>query len=325
MSGAFHSSPHRPTARGPTSSSRNNPGTTGPPRFQSLTRIANQNTGGSRSTAGAEEEPRQHSMERREGSYKRRWSGEKLRHEDDLECTMHDGHPPFFVPSYLRQSRYVERLKRTWDGHLAELEAKRDAREEHKISRKGSVSLRGGTQDSAGGAPAGLLSGTQSADKEEIDILDGLPSKWSDIDKWTGLEVLGDGSEVRFSGVCKTSDEAASIRANHPMPIACGLYYYEVTILSRCKEGLIGIGFSGFRTALNRLPGWEAESWAYHGDDGYSFSCSANGKSYGPKFVSQDVIGCGINFRTGQAFFTKNGVHLGKFGLAASIRLIAQR
>jgi len=260
-------------------------------------------------------------MERREGSYKRRWSGEKLRHEDDLECTVHDGHPPFFTPSYLRHSRFVERLKRTWDGHLADLEARRDAREEHKVSRKNSVSLRGVPQDPLERLPAGLLSGTQSAGEEEVDIFKGLPSKWSDSDKWTGLEVLGDGGEVRFSGVCKTSDEAASIRTDYPMPIECGLYYYEVTILSRCKEGLIGIGFSGRRTPLNRLPGWEAESWAYHGDDGYSFSCSANGKSYGPKFVSQDVIGCGINFRTGHAFFTKNGVHLGKSGTVACARL----
>lgn len=259
-------------------------------------------------------------MARREGSYKRRWSGDKLRHEDDLECTVHDGHPPFFTPSYLRQSRFVERLKRTWDGHLSELEAKRDAREEHKVSRKGSISLRGGmTQDLLERQPAGLLSASQSAGEEEVDIFKGLPSKWNDADKWTGLEVLGDGSEVRFSGVCKTSDEAASIRTDYPMPIECGLYYYEVTILSRCKEGLIGIGFSGRRTPLNRLPGWEAESWAYHGDDGYSFSCSANGKSYGPKFVSQDVVGCGINFRTGHAFFTKNGVHLGRFGSTACI------
>ena len=74
---------------------------------------------------------------------------------------------------------------------------------------------------------------------------------------------------------------------------------------------LIGIGFSGPKVPLNRLPGWEPESWAYHGDDGFSFCCTASGKSYGPKFSSLDVIGCGVNFRTGCAFFTKNGVHLG--------------
>lgn len=71
---------------------------------------------------------------------------------------------------------------------------------------------------------------------------------------------------------------------------------------------------------LNRLPGWETDSWAYHGDDGYSFSQTASGKNYGPKFGFGDVIGCGINYRTGTAFFTKNGVHLGRWQyLSASL------
>lgn len=74
---------------------------------------------------------------------------------------------------------------------------------------------------------------------------------------------------------------------------------------------LIGIGFSGPKASLNRLPGWEPESWAYHGDDGFSFSCTASGKPYGPKFAAWDVVGCGVNFETGSAFFTKNGVFLG--------------
>ena len=62
---------------------------------------------------------------------------------------------------------------------------------------------------------------------------------------------------------------------------------------------------------LTRLPGWEPDSWAYHGDDGHSFCCQSTGKHYGPPFTAGDVIGCGVNFRTGSAFFTKNGDHLG--------------
>lgn len=127
----------------------------------------------------------------------------------------------------------------------------------------------------------------------------------------SGLEILADGTEVRFNGVTKNSDEAASVRTEHPMPKEVGLYYFEVTVLSRGKDGLIGVGFSGKKVNLNRLPGWETESWAYHGDDGYSFACTASGKAYGPRFAAQDVIGCGVNFRTGEAFFTKNGVYLG--------------
>jgi len=84
-------------------------------------------------------------------------------------------------------------------------------------------------------------------------------------------------------------------------------------LTSSRKPSFISIGFSGPKVTLNRLPGWEPESWAYHGDDGLTFNCSASGKNYGPKYTTGDVIGCGVNFRTGQAFFTKNGVNLGKF------------
>ena len=74
---------------------------------------------------------------------------------------------------------------------------------------------------------------------------------------------------------------------------------------------MIGVGFSGSKASLEKLPGWEPESWAYHGDDGKSFCCQSPGKSYGPTFTTNDVIGCGVNFMNGSAFFTKNGVCLG--------------
>ena len=67
-----------------------------------------------------------------------------------------------------------------------------------------------------------------------------LPSRWSEDDRMAGLEILGDGNEIRFNGVSKGEHEAASVRADHPMPKEVGMYYYEVTVLSRGKEGLIG-------------------------------------------------------------------------------------
>jgi hypothetical protein len=76
---------------------------------------------------------------------------------------------------------------------------------------------------------------------------------------------------------------------------------------------LIGVGFSSKSASLNRAPGWEPESWGYHGDDGHCFQAQNVGKQYGPTFGYGDVIGCGVNFRTGTAFFTKNGHYLGKF------------
>lgn len=96
----------------------------------------------------------------------------------------------------------------------------------------------------------------------------------------------------------------------HP---ACGVYYFEIDIISKGRDGYIGIGFSHAGVSTNRLPGWEPGSWGYHGDDGHSFACYGTGKPYGPTFTTGDVIGCGVNFAEGNwsAFFTKNGQSLG--------------
>ena len=83
----------------------------------------------------------------------------------------------------------------------------------------------------------------------------------------------------------------------------------QVSVLTLIR--MIGVGFSGSKASLEKLPGWEQDSWAYHGDDGKSFCCQSTGKSYGPTFTTNDIIGCGVNFMTGVGFFTKNGVFLG--------------
>jgi hypothetical protein len=95
---------------------------------------------------------------------------------------------------------------------------------------------------------------------------------------------------------------------------------------------------------LSRLPGWEKNSWGYHGDDWFSFSAEKNGTPYGPKFGSAslspslspslscaqtynlklggsnmnsflklagDVVGCGVDFSQNRAFYTKDGAFLG--------------
>lgn len=142
---------------------------------------------------------------------------------------------------------------------------------------------------------------------------DPLPSRWNEADRCKLLEVLGDNrDEIKLLGPGKGTDQdAASIRSDHSIPVAVGIYYFEAEILSKGHEGFIGIGFCKDSVALNRLPGWEPESWGYHGDDGYSFCCQGNGKPYGPQFSTGDIIGCAINFTNGTAFYTKNGVQLG--------------
>ncbi|DAA79787.1 TPA_exp: putative Ran-binding protein (RanBP10) [Trichophyton benhamiae CBS 112371] len=240
----------------------------------------------------------------------------------------------FFTPSYLRSSKYVAQL---YAAHKAKLSSQRDAQSQNQhtptpgssaqhlpsasslpLSASSSQlnlhrmapSHRGMTYDiveshGPGGDSSAPLEGQQ---------LTPLPSRWNESDKYSGLDLLGEGLEVRYIGhVPKQEHEAAAVRADQPMPVKCGIYYFEVTILAKPKDGMIGVGFSNNKASLERLPGWEQESWAYHGDDGKTFfgDNQGQGRPYGPTFTVNDTIGCGIVFSTGNAFFTKNGSFLG--------------
>ena len=115
--------------------------------------------------------------------------------------------------------------------------------------------------------------------------------------------------------------DAASVRADQPIPPQAGVYYFEVTVISRGQKGYIGVGFSTRNVDLERLPGWNTESYGYHGDDGKAFASSGTGQAYGPRFTSGDVIGCGIDFVARRAFFVKNGQWLGYvFDLTSALR-----
>jgi len=219
----------------------------------------------------------------------------------------------FFIPSYLRDSKYMEKLEET---HKAKLAAQRDE-PPARSSNPGSLSTSSSSVSLHKMAPSHRGMTYEIIERQpevEEDGLAQLPSKWAEIDKHAVLEIAPDGLDVKYVGPSKVSDhEAAATRTDHPMPPQCGIYYYEVNIISsKGKEGMIAVGFAGATSSLEKLPGWEPESWAYHGDDGKSFCCQLQGKSYGPTFTSGDIVGCGVNFMTGCAFFTKNGVFQGE-------------
>lgn len=139
-----------------------------------------------------------------------------------------------------------------------------------------------------------------------------LPTRWSERYRHELLSVSSDGRDVTYQGASSNGDkDAAAARTTHPIPPACGIYYYEVEIISKGNKGHISIGFAGKDVRLSRLPGWEQNSWGYHGDDGCTFAAEKNGTPFGPTFGTGDVVGCGIDFSTYQAFFTKNGTLIG--------------
>ncbi|KAJ5632162.1 SPla/RYanodine receptor SPRY [Penicillium lividum] len=223
--------------------------------------------------------------------------------------------PSFLTPSYLRDSPYISRLEAAHRAKLATQQRDNSSSNptsnpplstssSHVHLHRMAPSHRGMTYDLIEKEPPTVADNTISP----------LPTQWSSVDKYTGLELSSDGFEVRYGGpVHKHDHEAAALRADNPMPPQCGIYYFEIKIESKPKEGMIGIGFSSPKASVERLPGWEQESWAYHGDDGKSFygESQGQGKPYGPTFGVGDIVGCGVNFSTGQAFFTKNGAFLG--------------
>ncbi|KAK0048083.1 ran-binding protein 9 [Biomphalaria pfeifferi] len=138
-----------------------------------------------------------------------------------------------------------------------------------------------------------------------------LPRSWSPKDKFNFIGLGQNNLRVHYKGVGKKQKDAASVRATHPIPAACGIYYFEVKVISKGRDGYMGIGLSAQGVNMNRLPGWDKQSYGYHGDDGNSFCSSGAGQPYGPTFTTGDTIGCCVNLIEHTCFYTKNGVNLG--------------
>lgn len=138
-----------------------------------------------------------------------------------------------------------------------------------------------------------------------------LPRCWSVKDKFNYIGLSHNNLRVQYKGNGKTHKEASSVRATHAVPASCGIYYFEVKIVSKGRDGYMGVGLSAQGVNMNRLPGWDKHSYGYHGDDGNSFCSSGTGQAYGPTFTTGDVIGCGLNLIDRSCFYTKNGHNLG--------------
>ncbi|RIB24121.1 concanavalin A-like lectin/glucanase domain-containing protein [Gigaspora rosea] len=154
-----------------------------------------------------------------------------------------------------------------------------------------------------------------------------LPTAWDIKDKSTFIDIDSSGLKVNYTD--PDDYKAAVVRANHPVPSECRIFYFEIKIINKGKNGMIGIGYCTKQSNkkiddsnyINNMlmPGQENEendSWGcgYHGDDGYSFY-SGSGGPYGllypPGYTTGDIIGCYLNFRNKIVFYTKNGINLG--------------
>lgn len=60
------------------------------------------------------------------------------------------------------------------------------------------------------------------------------------------------------------------------------------------------------------MPGWDTNSFGYHGDDGGLFHGQGDMiRPFGPAFGPGDTVGCGFCYTSKRMFFVKNGLFLG--------------
>uniref|UniRef100_A0A3Q3BFZ1 Uncharacterized protein n=1 Tax=Kryptolebias marmoratus TaxID=37003 RepID=A0A3Q3BFZ1_KRYMA len=64
-----------------------------------------------------------------------------------------------------------------------------------------------------------------------------LPRSWSPKDKYSSIGLSQNNLRVHYKGHGKNHKDAASVRATHPIPAACGIYYFEVKIVSKGRDG----------------------------------------------------------------------------------------
>lgn len=103
------------------------------------------------------------------------------------------------------------------------------------------------------------------------------------------------------------------LRTKEAIPPNSSYFYFEMKIIDKLRSKECAVGFCQRDVSENRLPGWDEGSFAYHGDDGgfYVSNASDDPQESDEIFDKDDVVGCGLNFKTGQGYRTKNGVLLG--------------
>ncbi|CAF4826706.1 unnamed protein product, partial [Rotaria magnacalcarata] len=64
-----------------------------------------------------------------------------------------------------------------------------------------------------------------------------LPAKWNGKDKASTLFLQQNDLVVTYKGPGKSHKDAASVRSDYPIPSLTGIYYFEVKILSKGRDG----------------------------------------------------------------------------------------
>lgn len=152
------------------------------------------------------------------------------------------------------------------------------------------------------------LNASSSGDDINEDENEPLPNELNTVNSSGGFLVVStDKLSVKYTNVNLHGHDVGVIQANHPAPVKRIMYYFEMTVKNAGTKGQIAIGFTTESFKMRRQPGWEANSYGYHGDDGLLYRGHGKGETFGPTFTTGDVVGGGINYASEGVFFTKNG------------------
>jgi hypothetical protein len=120
------------------------------------------------------------------------------------------------------------------------------------------------------------------------------------------VEYIGEGVHDYDVGAIQGNGPARQPRRRY--------YYFEITIKDCGLRGYIGIGFTDEDFKNYRQPGWESNSYGYHGDDGNLFHEPLRPDTgFGPTFSTNDIVGAGSDHLKQKIFFTKNGKLVGRY------------
>jgi hypothetical protein len=212
------------------------------------------------------------------------------------------------IPSYLRSTAYGQRVKRA-------LQLSSSLPDASSSDINAATTLVPKTTAPASATTAGHKNSSVPE----------LPQQWVCRSTDSLVTVSSDGTTIDYkTDSSPSTKEIRTLLSDHPVPAACGVYYYEVELISALHDGMVGIGFyngePSSTAGLTKMPGMEAGSWGYHSDDGkvllfYPPPGIRNNDlpltmALGPVFGKGDTIGCGLDLIDERIFYTKNGIYL---------------
>ncbi|ETS78896.1 hypothetical protein PFICI_08749 [Pestalotiopsis fici W106-1] len=226
--------------------------------------------------------------------------GDSIRRRDSVRLAVNAaiaGENPGFI------ERLLEELDSDWQ--LADSD---DWSPPYTAMRYDQVGILASTSENLGHGP--LFRSLETTDPQAV------PREWHASDHATALLREPNPLSITVQDPPRENEYPQCIaRADHPMvPGASGVYYFEVTIVYNLDDSdVLGIGFCREDTPLeDEYLGFVDGSWGVHHDDGKAYGGSRAGAKFSEGFDNGDVIGCGVNFVQGIAFYTRNGTVIGQ-------------